>query len=168
MSQHKTYFLDLQTLLPYLHDQSCELTTTLKVSGKAAKGTILLKEGKIISCLLQFQNGTQIGGAQAYKQLEACTRWQVVLEQVEEKEKTSLSGPLLAQSRYILSPLRQRRPLDLALLQDLPMRERLIIHSVFATVNGRRNSEEIKAQLHFSPRDVDEALARLRLLGLIE
>jgi hypothetical protein len=165
MSQRKTYFLDLQTLLPYLNDQSCELTTTLKASGKPAKGTILLKDGKIVSCLLQFQNGSQIGGAQAYKQLEACTQWQVEL--AEEKEKLSHSGPLSAQPRYF-SPLRQKRPLDLALLQDLPMRERLIVHSVFTTVNGRRNSEEIKAQLHFSPRDVDEALARLRLLGLIE
>lgn len=167
MSQRKTYFLDLQKLLPHLSDQSCKLTATLKISGKTATGTILLKEGQIVSCLLQFQNGSQIAGAQAYKQLEACNQWQVELEQAEEKEKVSFTGPISGQFQQF-PPLRQKRPLDLALLQNLPIKERLIIHSVFTTVNGKRTSDDIKALLHFSPGDVDDALARLRLLGFIE
>lgn len=163
MSQRKTYFLSLQMLLSYLDDQSCELTTTLKISGKTARGTILLKEGKVVFCLLQFQNGSQIVGAQAYKQLESVTQWQVELEQAEEKGKTSFSAP----SHYV-SPLRQKRPLDLSLLQNLSRRERSIVHSVFATINGQRNNEEIKAQLHFSSSEIDSALVTLRLLDLIE
>ncbi len=58
--------------------------------------------------------------------------------------------------------------LDLALLQSLPIKERLILRSVFAMVNGQRNSEEIKAQLHMASGDIDDALARLRMLNLIE
>src|ERR1035438_6956751 len=119
MSQRKTYFLALQKLLPHLSDQSCELTTTLKVSGKAARGTILLVEGQIVSCLLQLQNGSQITDTHAYKLLESCTQWEVELEQTEEKRRTSLSGYLSTPF-----PLRQKRPFDRALLQNVSMRER--------------------------------------------
>lgn len=168
MNQRKTYFLGLDVLLPHLSDQSCTLTTRLKVSGKVAGGTIFLQDGQIVSCFIQFENGSQIIGAQAYKYLETCKQWEVELEKAEEKKKTpSPSTSLSGQIQY-LPPLRQKRPLDLAFLQNLSMKERLIIHSVFTIVNGRRNSEEIKAQLHFSSSDVDDALARLRMLDFIE
>src|ERR1044071_3875206 len=107
MSQRKTYFLDLQKLLPHLSDQSCKLTTTLKISGKAASGTVLLKDGQVVSCVLQLQDGSQIVGAQAYKQLESCTQWQVELAQPEEKERGSLSGPISGYISYF-PPLRQK------------------------------------------------------------
>src|SRR3954469_10077534 len=121
MSQRKTYFLNLEMLLPYLSDQSCELTTTLKISGKAARGNILLQKGQVVSCLIQFENGSQIIGMQAYKQLEGCKQWEVELAKAEEKKKTSLSGPFPVPPQY-LPPLRQKRPLDLAFLQNLSMK----------------------------------------------
>jgi hypothetical protein len=176
MRNRKTYFLDLQTLLAYLSGQSCELTTELKVSEKAARGSILLKEGKIVHCLLALQNGLQITGEQAYKQLETCTQWQVELEQPEEKKKNSplvqfspqpAPAPLLS-TPPASPPLRQKGPLDLVFLQNLPVKERLILHTVFAMVNGNRTSEEIKAQLRLSPRDIDDALNWLRELDVIE
>lgn len=179
MRNQKTYFLDLQTLLMYLIDQSCELTTELKVSGKVARGSIVLKEGKIVHCLLSLQNGLQITGEQAYKEIATSTQWQVELEQPEEKKKKFSSAqsapepflmtPFASANNYeYSSPLRQKGSLDLALLQNLSVKERLILRSVFAMINGKRNGEEIKAQLHMSSKDIDDALTRLRMLNLIE
>jgi hypothetical protein len=180
MRDRKTYFLDLQTLLLYLGGQSCELTTELKVSEKATRGSIWLKEGKIVHCLLSFQNGSQISGEQAYRHLEACTQWQIELEQPDEKKKNSppaqfspqpalfSSVPSASPRDRVPPPLRQKRPLDPAFLQNLPMRKRSIVHSVFAMINGNRGSEEIKAQLRLSPGNIDDALNWLRMLDVIE
>lgn len=181
MRNQKTYFLDLQTLLTYLHDQSCELTTEVNVSGKRARGSIVLEEGKVVRCFLSLQNGFQITGEKAYKQLEACTQWQVELEQFEEKKKVSSPAPFStsptsfvsrspasANQAWYFPPLRLKKPLEPALLQNIPLRERFILRSVFSMINGKRNSEEIKAQLPLSPREIDDTLARLRALDLIE
>lgn len=182
MGNQKTYFLDLQTLLTYLIDQSCELTTELKISGKPARGSLILKEGKIAYCTISFQNGYQIVGEQAYKLIETCTQWQVELEKPEERKKKfspaqfspqPASAPFLEVSPASVSnpwspPLRQKGSLDLALLQNLPIKERLVLRSVFAMINGKRSNEEIKAQLHLSSKDIDDALTRLHVLNLIE
>ncbi len=107
MRNQKTYFLDLQTLLTYLIDQSCELTTELKVSGKTARGIIVLKEGKIVYCMLSLQNGLQITGEQAYRLVETCTQWQVELEQPEEKKKKFLAArfsPQSAPGPFLVTP----------------------------------------------------------------
>ncbi|HET8839959.1 MAG TPA: hypothetical protein VFN35_00770 [Ktedonobacteraceae bacterium] len=168
MSQRKTYFLGLDMLLPHLSDQSCTLTTTLKISGKVAGGTIFLRDGQMVSCSIQFEDGAQIIGLQAYKYLETCKQWQVELERAEEKKKTPPPSTQFSGQIQYLPPLRQKRPLNLSYLQTLSMKERLIIHSVFAIVNGKRTVEEIKTQLHFSANDVDDALARLRMLDFIE
>jgi len=182
MRNQKTYFLDLQTLLTYLIDQSCELTTELKLSGKAARGSLILKEGKIAYCTISFQNGYQIVGEQAYKLIEACTQWQVELEKPEEKKKKFFPAqfspqpapaPFLEVSPASVSnpwspPLRQKGALDLALLQNLPIKERLILRSVFAMINGQRTIAQIKAQLHLSSKSVDEALAYMQWIGILE
>ncbi len=182
MRNQKTYFLDLQTLLMYLVDQSCELTTELKLSGNAARGSLILKEGKIVSCTISFQNGYQIVGEQAYNLIATSTQWQVELEKLEDKKKKFPPAQLSPQlspepflevspsssNNSLYPPLRQKGALDLALLQNLPIKERLILRSVFAMINGKRSNEEIKAQLHLSSRDIDDALARLHALNLIE
>jgi hypothetical protein len=183
MSNRKTYFLDLQTLLMYLSNQSCELITELKIAGKTARGSILLKDGKIVYCLLFLHDGVQITGERAYKQIEMCTEWQVELRQPEEKQKNSSSAqlsPSLAPAPFLAisadaesnfgppPPLRQKRPLDPAFLQNLSLKERLILRSVYTMVNGTRSNQEIKAQLRFSTTDIDKALARLRMFDLIE
>jgi hypothetical protein len=183
MRNRKTYFLDLRTLLVYLNTQSCELTTELKVSGKTAKGSIILKEGKVIYCQLSLQGGLRITGEQAYQRLETCTEWQVELELPGEQKKDFLPtqfSPQLSPAPFLAvpsaptdnlqhsPPLRQKRLLDPALLQPLPLKQRLILRSVFAMINGQRSTEEIKAQLHLPPGDIDVALTRLRALDLIE
>jgi hypothetical protein len=184
MHNQKTYFLDLQTLLTYLIGQSCELITELKLSGQPARGSLILQEGKIAYCTVSFQNGYQIAGEQAYNLIESCTQWQVELEKLEEKKKKFFPtptqySPQLAPPPFLevspasvnnpwSPPLRQKGSLNLALLQNLPIKERLILRSVFAMINGKRSNEEIKAQLHLSSKDIDDALTRLHVLNLIE
>lgn len=152
MDSKKTYFLDLQTLLTYLRTQSCELTTELTIAGKVARGSIVLKEGKIVSSTLILHNGSQVTGERAYQQLQASTQWQVQLGKPEEKRKI----------------LRQKRALDPSLLQSFSLQEHLILRSVFLSIDGRRSIEEIKAQHRLPSHVVDEAIMRLRMLGLIE
>lgn len=180
MRDGKTYFLDLQTLLTYLSTQSCELITKLTIAGETARGSITLKEGRIVDCVLFLPDGSQILGENAYRQLQTSTEWQVELIRPEEKKtipppqqfssQRSSLPPLSAQ--YGNSPgslpLRQKRPLQFALLGHLSPKERFIMRSVFAMINGKRSCEEIKRLLHLSPQEIDDALARLRYLDAIE
>ena len=181
MDGEKVYFLDLQTLLTYLSDQSCTLTAELKIAGKTAKGRILLKEGKIAHCLLTLHNGQQIIGEEALKRLQGHSQWQVYLETSEEKKRASFPPPSSPQTTTLFPtqpftpynpwhapPLKQKRPLDPSALQSLPARERLILRTIFTMIDGKQSSEDIKAQLHLSSEDIDVALRRLRMLDLIE
>lgn len=180
MPDNKTYFLGLPTLLTYLHSQSCELTTELDISGASAKGSLVLKHGKIVSCTLTFSNGHQITGDQAYQQLQKSSQWQVHL--VTREERTQPSPPAsfspsmpfsptpssTAPSSWSVPPLRPKRPLDPALLQSFSMKERLLVRSVYMLVNGKNSIEQIKSQLNLSPHNIDTAIAVLRALDVIE
>ncbi|HEY7415165.1 MAG TPA: hypothetical protein VH593_08235, partial [Ktedonobacteraceae bacterium] len=81
MEGRRTYFLDLQTLLTQLRDQSCTLTTRTVLSGKAAIGYVWLREGALVSCLIRAENGAEMEGKQALHLLEKCAEWQVQLDQ---------------------------------------------------------------------------------------
>ncbi len=179
----KTYFLDLHTLLTYLQKQACVLTTELLVAGKASTGQVVVRDGVIKSCLIRSQDGTRIEGNQAYQQLQTCTKWQVELERQEETRvfpPTQLSpapAPFLPIPSYpwsesaapgVRQPLRQKRALDVGVLQNLPVKQRLNLRMVFTMINGQRSAEEIKALLHLPPDVVDEILSRLRILDVIE
>ena len=178
MRDNKTYFLDLPTLLTYLSGQSCEVTTELSVSGKPARGSLVLKEGTIVSCLLILSNGRQVTGKQAYQQLQNETQWQVQLEPLEGKKPTfssvqvpppSAFPPLSAPHGFWLPPPpKPKRPLDPSYLQSLSIKERLTVRSVYMMVNGKNSIEEIKNQLHLSPSSIDEALTMLRMFDVIE
>lgn len=180
MPDNKTYFLNLSTLLTYLHSQSCELTTELDISGKHAKGSLVLRHGKMVSCTLVFANGRQITGDQAYQQLQNSLRWQVHLEPWEEKRQTFPpvqpspsvpSSPIPSSpvhDPWNTPPLRPKRPLDPASLQSLSVKERLLLRSVYMMVNGKNSVEQIKNQLNLSPHSIDAAIATLRILDVIE
>ena len=174
MHNRKTYFLDLQTLLTYLRDQSCELTTTVRISGQMASGSITLHLGKIIHCQLVLPNGQQISGEGAYKQLQTGTEWQVQLTEPEAEKTTRVSSTSSTPPRQTTPqawhryPLRQKRSLDPAFLQSLPHKDRLILRSVYSMIDGKRSAIDIKAQLPLAAEDIDQALVGLRMLDLIE
>ncbi len=47
-------------------------------------------------------------------------------------------------------------------------KQRLVLRTVFAMVNGERNIEQIKAQLNLSSEAVDDALIYLNSIDVIE
>lgn len=183
MRDKKTYFLDLPTLLTYLSSQSCELTTELTISGQAAQGSLILRDGKIVSCLLLFSNGQHMTGEQAYQYLQKGTEWRVHLKGDEEKKPiappsqfpsqftpptpTPFSSPYNYGS-WPTPPPRPKGPLDPLYLRNLSMKERLILRSVYVLINGKNSVEDIKNQLRLSPATIEQALATLRMLDVIE
>jgi hypothetical protein len=166
----RTYFLDLQTLLAHLQGQSCVLTTTVSHSKMSGMGTLILKNGTIISCTVHFQNGTQLGGQQAYTYLEQSQAWQVHLEQdpqpTPSPSQPSAPGGAFAQP----SPWkpRQKRLANMSLFGSLQARQRMLIELVLAQINGQRTVTQIKEQLQLPPEVVDEILSYLHTYGLIE
>jgi hypothetical protein len=78
--------------------------------------------------------------------------------------------PPLHQSRsdFTPLPLRQKNVLTSQVLYNQPMKQRLVLRMVLAMVNGQRNAEQIKAQLHLPPDVVHEALVALYRLDIIE
>ena len=167
----KTYFLDLPTLLEYLRGQSCMLTTVVTVSGKSGNGYVFLKDGMVIRCFIRMQDGTQFEGQLAYPYLEASKQWQVQLEQ-DAPAPSQPSPPPQPDgsdpSQFPQKPLVQKRMLDPSLLGHLDMRQRLVLRTVLTMVNGQRTAWQIKEQLNLPPNVVDEVLAYLYSIGIIE
>ena len=193
MEGRRSYFLDLQTLLTQLHDQSCMLVAKTVVAGKAATGYVWLRNGALASCLIRAEDGAEIGGKQALDLLEKCKEWQVQLEQPEERstfpppEMSPRPAPMSSvqmppqpfpfsptpsysnsgSSLNNWQPLKQKRELDPSLLQSLPVQQRLAVRMVFTMINGERSLEEIKTRLQLPPGVVDDIVSRLRALDLI-
>lgn len=167
----KTYFLDLPTLLEYLRGQSCMLTTVVTISGKSGNGYVFLKDGMVIRCFIRMQDGTQLEGQLAYPYLEVSKQWQMQLEQDAPASPPSSPSPRpdsSGPSPSPLQPLVQKRLLDPSLLGHLDMRQRLLLRTVLTMVNGQRTAWQIKEQLNLPPNVVDEVLAYLYSIGIIE
>jgi hypothetical protein len=59
-------------------------------------------------------------------------------------------------------------PLDAYELNECTSKQRVILRTVFAMINGQRSIGQIKGQLHLSSKVVDEALAYMQWLGVLE
>lgn len=167
----KTYFLDLPTLLEYLRGQSCVLTTVVTISGKSGNGYVFLKDGVAIKYLIRMQDGMQLEGQLAYPHLEVCTQWQVQLEQEVPAAPQPSPPPQPGSTGPSSSPqkaLTQKRMLDPSLLGHLDMRQRLVLRTVLTMVNGQRTARQIKEQLNLPPNVIDEVLAYLHSIDIIE
>lgn len=178
MSVEKTYHLDLKTLLEYLRGKSATLRATLLLprNRQPCQGYIFVRSGSVIRGYVFSPNGALLAqGQNAYTQLSSVTEWRVRIEteQVIEQE-------LLALLQYYTLPVdvpvtsppvpapRQKKPLDIAMLQMFSSKQSLLLRTVFAMVNGERTVEQIKAQLNFPPNAVEEAFNILRSLGYVE
>jgi hypothetical protein len=54
------------------------------------------------------------------------------------------------------------------LLNAYNSKQRVILGTVFAMINGQRAVWQIKAQLHLSSKTVDEVLSHMQQIGVIE
>lgn len=173
----KTYHLDLKTLLEYLQGKSAVLRTTVKVpqSRQPCQGYIFVIENTVHHFILSGDSALLMMGQGAADMLKDRAEWQVRIGTVREIEQDLR---LFAQ-RYalpiVLPPLspagvapRQKRALDPSLLQQFSYGQSLVLRTVYALVNGQRTVEQMKLQLRLPAETVEEALAMLRTLDVIE
>ena len=172
------YYLDLPTLLEYLHGQSALLTTEITVPGIRARcaGYLFFQDTRLIGCLIQTLDGTiWREGEGAYRLLSANSEWHVRIDPHIEQAFWAMKQRGFPSSQGYVPPpptalkaLRQIRPLDPASLNRFSTKDRLILRMVFTLVNGQRTVEQIKAQVQIPATVVDEALTTLRALHVIE
>jgi hypothetical protein len=174
----KVYHLDLQTLVDYLQGQSAILQTPVEVPHlrEVAKGFLFLKEGTLLGCLIQSQDGSILHfGTEALALMQAKKQWQVrMYPDVEHvlralMQQGGLEGGGDPQPSPAFSQIpRPVRPLEAQVLNGYTQQQRLVLRLVFTMANGERTIEHIKAQLHLPPSVVEEALTTLRALGVLE
>ncbi len=58
--------------------------------------------------------------------------------------------------------------LEASLSDEYTTRQRVILRTVFAMINGQRTIAQMKERLNLSPEAIDEALTTLRTMGVIE
>lgn len=63
---------------------------------------------------------------------------------------------------------RARMSLEASLSDEYTTRQRVILRTVFAMINGQRTIAQMKERLNLSPEAIDEALTTLRTMGVIE
>jgi|ERR1051326_6366667 hypothetical protein len=174
----KAYYLDLKTLLEYLQGQQALLSTEVNVPGIRARctGYIFFRESAIIGCLIQAIDGSiWREGEQAYRFLTEKREWYVRIDlNIEQtlrgmkQQYDSFRQGYVPPPPTILRAPRPVRPLDGASLIQFSAKQRLLLRMVFTLVNGQRTVEQIKAQVHVPAEVVEESLATLHNLGVIE
>jgi|SRR5450432_1579617 hypothetical protein len=184
MQQDKIYHLDLQTLINFLQDQSALLYTAVDIPDirGPCHGYVFLRKRTIIGCQIQSQDGVILYKDQeAYMLLSNKTQWQMRIDSnidqtfrsmrqqnTQGMQNVQTQNTNSAQSfpfSYIPRPLADLEPY---LLNGYTSKQRLVLRTVFAMVNGERTVEQIKAQLNLSSEAVDEALTYLNTINLIE
>lgn len=173
----KTYHLDLKTLLEYLQGKSAVLRTAIRVpqSRHKCQGYIFVVERMVHHYILTQEGALVLTGEKAAALLSERTEWQVRIGTAQNIEQDlrlfaqqyALPLSMPAPSAAGAVP-RQKRVLDLSRLQGLPYGQSLVLRTVFAMINGERTVEQIKSQLRLPVESIEEALALLRTLDVIE
>lgn len=173
----KTYHLDLKTLLEYLQGKSAVLRTTLRVPQHRQKclGYIFVVEHTVHHYILTQDGALALAGEGAAALLSACVEWLVRIGTAQAIEQDLLlfarqySLPLATPFPSAVEAVpRQKRPLDPFMLQGYSYGQSLVLRTVFAMINGERTVEQMKLQLRLPAQSVEEALAILRTLDVIE
>lgn len=175
----KTYYLDLPTLVGYLHGKSAILQTTLKLAKNQppCQGLLFLLHTALSHSYIISQSGELVSeGDEAYRRLSQSKEWLVRIDGeatigqewlawLQERNLTPAT-PVLPPSAAMLRP---KRALDALLLRPFTAQQALFLRTVFALVNGQRTAEQIKERLpQWSSQAIDDALHVLHTLGLIE
>jgi hypothetical protein len=173
----RTYHLDLKTLLEYLQGKSAVLRTIVKVpqSRQPCQGYIFMVENTVHHFILSGGGALLLTGQGAADLLKDRTEWQVQIgtgREIEQDlrlfaQRYALPIALPPLSQVGVAP-RQKRALDPFLLQQFSYGQSLVLRTVYALVNGQRTVEQMKLQLRLPAESVEEALAILRTLDVIE
>jgi len=181
MPSDKVYNLDLQTLINLLQDQSALLYTAVDIPDMRGPchGYVFLRNKTIIGCQIQSQDGILLlKDQEAYRLLGTRIQWQIrvdpnidqTFKSMRQQDSQNLQSvsPRSAQFFPVKYIPKVVGSLEAYLLNGYTSKQRLVLRTVFAMVNGGRNVEQIKAQLNLSSEAVDDALNYLRSIGVIE
>ncbi len=174
----KAYYLDLKTLLEYMQGQQVLLSTEANVPGIRARcvGYLFFRENYVVGCLIQTLDGRILReGEDAYRLLTENREWYVRMDlnidqtfRAMKQQHTPFTQGYTPPPPPISHVPRAIRPLDAAFLTEFSGKQRLLLRMVFTLVNGQRTVEQLKAQVHVPAGIVEEALATLHQLGVIE
>jgi|ERR1019366_168214 hypothetical protein len=182
MSADKIYNLDLQTLINFLQEQSALLYTTVDIPDMRGPchGYLFLRKRTIIGCQIQSPDGILLFKDQeAYRLLNTKTHWQfriepnidLTLKSMRPQNTQTLQPADAGANNRLFSVSYVPRvvgSLEAYLLNGYTSKQRLVLRTVFAMVNGDRTIEQIKGQLNLSSEAVDDALNYLSSIGVIE
>jgi hypothetical protein len=170
------YHLDLPTLLQLLHDHAAVLSTTIDIPPieKPCYGYLFLRNKSIIDCQVQSQDGTVLyRGQEAYQILSTKIQWQVRIDSTldtgtkssRQQERSHARVSLSVHDTYVPHAIASLEP---SLLQTYTMKQRVILRTVLAMINGQRSVSQMKENLRLSSETINEALTSLKAIGVID
>lgn len=181
MPPDKIYHLDLQTLINFLQDQSAILYTTVDIPDirEPCHGYIFVRKRTIIGCQIQSQDGVILYQDQeAYMLLSTKTQWQMRIDSnidqtfssMRQQNTQNVQAPNTNSVQSFPGSYIPRAvgALEPYLLNGYTSKQRLVLRTVFAMINGERAVEQIKAQLNLSSEAVDDALAYLSSIDVLQ
>ena len=127
---------------------------------------IQLAQGKVVSCFLEESDGQKhLIDTHTLSRLDAEKgpfAWTLLSFPAPAPSVEPSSSPLL------VSPLPKRiASLDLHAMQTWSSKEKMLLRTVFAMIDGRRSVEELKASLSLSPDTVEKVLQTLLTMHVI-
>lgn len=175
----KTYYLDLETLVHNLSEQSATLYAEFPkgVHGFAGlcTGSVRIHSGKIVNAVIEGKHGERLDGEQALYYLRSIKVWQVQFEQQQRKLSSQPTQPIpilplppLSPTGKVIKKLRLSTSIPPEYLRMLPPKEHMALNTVFSQIDGYRTLQQIKAQLYLPSEIVDRAIDMLRQMGLVE
>jgi hypothetical protein len=189
VTERKTYYLDLSTLLTLLRNKSGTLSCKIKIHGQWGNGLIALKRGRIGQSIVEWSQG-RLEGKEAFEHLSSVQEWQVNFDDVSSSINIS-PATFSSAGVHPLSPTppsyaptspmgmsppapmipRVRNPLNPFVLAHYTSEQRLILRTVYELVDGQKTIDQIKVQVNahidVPAETVDVALATLQHLGTI-
>jgi hypothetical protein len=176
--ERKTYYLNLLSLIPQFGQQKVALYTTFPYGvpeiPEPCIGTVHIQEGRIMECSIEGRSGVSINGTKAFQILRTVVAWQVESAVdthsmgVHAADSATSSSPPQLQPLPLDKVIPQRNmPLQPTHLDGLTAKERIVLRSVLALINGQRSVDQIKAQMKLPPETVERVLWQLRSMQII-
>lgn len=178
----KIYYLDLNTVMETLEGQSGllqrELLKEQSTLNEPALCTIQVIQGKIARCTLVTRNGQQFDAGQLLPTLATLEKWDVTLTPLTPlapQQKTATLSPVLPQHTGPQSSREAANeapfpPSEAELIPYLVIevgieqlaqfshKDRILVRTVLAQINGTRSIAEIRARLTLSRNVVNQVL----------
>ncbi len=170
----KIYYLDLKTLMETLEGQSGmlqrELAKEQSSFNEPSLCTVQVIQGRIVRCTLVTRSGQQVDAAQLLPILMTLEKWDVTLTPQQKVASPTLPQqmgpqPVQAATNAVSFPTSEEKlipylVIDVRIeqLAQFSHKDRILVRTVLAQINGVRSVAEIRARLTLSPTVVSQIL----------